>query len=98
MPKVNTRRVRRLRRRKAPKPKCLCSRSLSSSVTDSSCDLKVVFCSAKCNRLHYLHSECALAYCKLLRQCGFCRQKFVQKSVTQKSLLQAILDRRVLNV
>ncbi len=89
---VPWKRVRRLRRRLS-KPKCLCMRSLGNSVHDPS-DFRYVFCSAKCDRPHYLHPECAQFYCTVIRRCGFCRQKFVQKSIPEQNLLQAIIKRR----
>lgn len=91
MPRVSGSRRRRLRR--LSKPKCLCSRSLGVSVRDPS-DFRLVFCSSGCNRPHYLHVECAAFYCSVVRSCGLCRHKFVQKSVSQQNLLQAILKRR----
>lgn len=84
--------VRRVRRR--VKPKCLCSRSLSSSVLECK-DFQLVSCSASCRRpQYYLHSECASFYCGFLRRCGFCHRKFVLKRSTDKNLLETVLDQR----
>lgn len=91
MPKVSWSQVRR--RRRLSRPKCLCLRSLSSSIHDAS-DFRYVFCSSACKRPHYLHAECAQFYCTVVRRCGFCRQKFVQKSLPEQNLLEAIIKRR----
>ena len=98
MPKVNTRQLRRLRRSRPKKshPRCLCTRSLSSTLTESS-NIHAVLCKHACKRpSYYFHRQCATLYCNILRHCGYCKSKLVVKKIANTNLLQTIQRKRSL--
>lgn len=97
MPKVNTRQLRRVRRRhpnKKSRPQCLCLRSLSTTLTEAG-NIYSVVCKHDCKRpVFYFHKQCAQLYCNILRSCGYCKTKLIVKNIVNTNLLQTILKRR----
>lgn len=98
MPKVCSRKVRRVRRLRPKKsrPRCLCARSLSSTLTEPS-NIHVVLCKHNCKRpSYYFHDQCATLYCNILRHCGYCKNKLVVKKIANTNLLKTIQKTRSL--
>ena len=100
MPNVCSRQIRRLRRLRPKKsrPRCLCARSLSSTLTEPS-NIHVVLCKHGCKRAsYYFHDQCATLYCNILRHCGYCKNKLVAKKIVNTNLLKTIQNTRSLAV